>query len=114
MMKQGSLDVPGGTGVSARTVPLSAGLSQQDRHRRSQDGNVRQSQLVERGREDHRDASLIFYGEEIASYLADVYDYDCNRLATAHPAHKQPRVARDGEEAPRGFRRVPFLAVFED
>jgi phosphatidylserine/phosphatidylglycerophosphate/cardiolipin synthase-like enzyme len=32
----------------------------------------------------NRDASLIFDDKEIANYLADVYDYDWNRLATAH------------------------------
>ena len=66
------------------------------------------------GVKTNRDASLIFYEKEIANYLADVYDYDWNRLATPHPAHKQPRVACDGQEAPHGFRRVPFSAGFED
>jgi hypothetical protein len=66
------------------------------------------------GVKTNRDASLIFDDEEIASYLADVYDYDWNRLATAHPTQKRPRIAGPGEEAPLGFRRVPFSAVFED
>jgi hypothetical protein len=60
----------------------------------------------------NRDASLIFDDEEIAAYLADVYDYDWNTLATAQKA--KPRVAEAGEETPKGFRRVPFTAVFED
>jgi phosphatidylserine/phosphatidylglycerophosphate/cardiolipin synthase-like enzyme len=62
----------------------------------------------------NRDASLLFEDEEIAKYLAEVYDYDWERLATAHPTAKRPRVARDGEATPPGFRRVPFSAVFED
>ena len=66
------------------------------------------------GVKTNRDASLIFDDEEIANYLADVYDYDWNRLATAHPTQKRPRVAGHGEEAPQGFKRVPFSAVFED
>jgi hypothetical protein len=66
------------------------------------------------GVKSNRDASLIFDDEEIANYLAEVYDYDWNRLATAHPTQKQPRVARDGVKPPQGFRRVPFSAVFED
>ena len=66
------------------------------------------------GVKTNRDASLIFDDKEIANYLADVYDYDWNRLATAHPTQKRPRVAGHGEEAPHGFKRVPFSAVFED
>jgi len=62
----------------------------------------------------NRDASLIFDDEEIARYLADVYDYDWNRLATAHPTPPRTRVAEDDEAAPAGFQRVPFSAVFED
>src|SRR5262249_3072555 len=41
----------------------------------------------------NRDASLIFDDPEIAQYLAQVYQYDWDRLATAHPAQKRPRVA---------------------
>jgi hypothetical protein len=66
------------------------------------------------GVKTNRDASLIFDDQEIADYLAQVYDYDWNRLATAHPTQTRPRVARDGEEAPPGFKRVPFSAVFDD
>jgi hypothetical protein len=66
------------------------------------------------GVKTNRDASLIFDDEEIAQYLAQVYEYDWNRLATAHPAHKRPRVAKAGENPPPGFKRVPFSAVFED
>jgi hypothetical protein len=66
------------------------------------------------GVKTNRDASLIFDDGEIASYLAEVYDHDWNKLATAHPTKTRPRVARDGEEAPQGFKRVPFSAVFED
>ena len=66
------------------------------------------------GVKTNRDASLIFDDEEIAAYLADVYDYDWTALATAHPTKAKPRVAKAGEEAPKGFKRVPFTAVFED
>jgi phosphatidylserine/phosphatidylglycerophosphate/cardiolipin synthase-like enzyme len=62
----------------------------------------------------NRDASLIFYDEEIADYLAQVYEYDWERLATAKPTPKQPRVAHPGQATPPGFVRVPFTAVFED
>jgi hypothetical protein len=66
------------------------------------------------GVKTNRDASLIFDDEEIAAYLAQVYDYDWNRLATAHPTPPRVRVAGDEEAAPAGFKRVPFSAVFED
>jgi phosphatidylserine/phosphatidylglycerophosphate/cardiolipin synthase-like enzyme len=62
----------------------------------------------------NRDASLIFFDEEIANYLAGVYEYDWDRLATAKPTAKHPRVARADEATPAGFVRVPFTAVFED
>jgi len=66
------------------------------------------------GVKTNRDASLIFDDEEIATYLAGVYDYDWTTLATAHPTKARPRVADSGEETPKGFKRVPFTAVFED
>jgi hypothetical protein len=66
------------------------------------------------GVKTNRDASLIFDDEEIAAYLADVYQYDWDRLATAHPAKARPRVAKPGETTPKGFKRVPFSSVFED
>ncbi len=66
------------------------------------------------GVKTNRDASLIFDDEEIAAYLAEVYDYDWTTLATAHPTKAKPRVAKAGEETPKGFKRVPFTAVFED
>ena len=50
------------------------------------------------GVKTNRDASLIFDDPEIAAYLADVYDYDWNTLATAHPTKARPRVAKAGEE----------------
>jgi PLD-like domain len=62
----------------------------------------------------NRDASLIFDDEDIAKYLAEVYDYDWSRLAAAHPTQKRPRVAGDDEKPPPGFKRVPCSAVFED
>ena len=66
------------------------------------------------GVKTNRDASLIFDDPEIAAYLAGVYDYDWNTLATAHPTESRPRVAKPGEAAPAGFKRVLFSAVFED
>jgi hypothetical protein len=66
------------------------------------------------GVKTNRDASLIFDDAEIAAYLAQVYDYDWNTLATAHPTKARPRVAKDGEATPAGFDRVAFSAVFED
>jgi hypothetical protein len=62
----------------------------------------------------NRDASLIFFDQEIAEYLGQVYEYDWDRLATAKPTRKHPRVAKKGEPTPRGYKRVPFSAVFED
>jgi hypothetical protein len=66
------------------------------------------------GVKTNRDASLIFDDREIAEYLAEVYDYDWNRLATAHPTKRRPRVAQAGEETPKGLKRVSFSEVFED
>jgi phosphatidylserine/phosphatidylglycerophosphate/cardiolipin synthase-like enzyme len=66
------------------------------------------------GVKSNRDASLIFNDEEIAAYLAKVYDYDWTTLATAHPAKARPRVARDGEPTPAGFNRVPASSVMEE
>jgi hypothetical protein len=66
------------------------------------------------GVKTNRDASLIFDDQEIAAYLAQVYDYDWNTLATAHPTKARPRVAKDAEETPKGFSRAPFSTVFED
>jgi phosphatidylserine/phosphatidylglycerophosphate/cardiolipin synthase-like enzyme len=66
------------------------------------------------GVKTNRDASLIFDDEEIATYLAQVYDYDWTRLATAHPTQKRPRVAGAGERTPPGMKRVSFSEVFDD
>jgi hypothetical protein len=66
------------------------------------------------GVKTNRDASLIFDDQEIAAYLADVYEHDWDTLATAHPTKARPRVAKPGEKTPKGFKRVPFSAVFED
>jgi PLD-like domain len=66
------------------------------------------------GVKTNRDASLIFDDKEIAEYLAEVYDYDWTRLATAHPQKARPRVAKPGEETPKGFTRVAFSAMFDD
>lgn len=62
----------------------------------------------------NRDASLIFFDQEIAEYLSEIYDYDWNRRATAKPTPPRVRVAKPGQKPPPGFQRVPFSAVFED
>ena len=66
------------------------------------------------GVKTNRDASLIFDDEEIAAYLAKVYDYDWTTLATAHPTKSRPRVAQAGEATPAGFKRVPASSVSDD
>jgi hypothetical protein len=66
------------------------------------------------GVKTNRDASLIFDDQEIAEYLAEVYDYDWNHLATAHPTQSRPRVAQEDEATPQGFKRMSFSEVFED
>ncbi len=66
------------------------------------------------GVKTNRDASLIFDDREIAEYLAQVYEYDWGRLATAHPAKRQPRVAGDDEAPPPGMKRVSFSSFFDD
>ena len=76
---------------------------------------IRRSPSVSSVRDLHgEDASLIFDDEEIATYLAQVYDYDWTRLATAHPTQKRPRVAGAGERTPPGMKRVSFSEVFDD
>ena len=37
-----------------------------------------------------------------------------SRLATAKPTASHPRVAREGEAAPKGHKRVPFSAIVDD
>jgi hypothetical protein len=66
------------------------------------------------GVKTNRDASLLFFDPEVAGYLAKVFDYDWNRLATAKPAKPRVRVARPGDRTPSGFQRAAFSAVFED
>ena len=66
------------------------------------------------GVKTNRDASLIFDDQEIAAYLAKVYDYDWTTLATAHPTKSRPRVAQAGEATPAGFKRVPASSVSDD
>ncbi len=62
----------------------------------------------------NRDASLIFYDRKIAGYLAGVYEYDWENLATAQPVSSQPRVAPADAPPPPGYRRVTYAAVYED
>ncbi|ATQ67860.1 MULTISPECIES: phospholipase D-like domain-containing protein [Methylosinus] len=66
------------------------------------------------GVKTNRDASLVFDDEEIAQYLAEIYDYDWDNLATAHPAASRPRVAHSGDPTPAGMRRVSYSAVYDE
>jgi phosphatidylserine/phosphatidylglycerophosphate/cardiolipin synthase-like enzyme len=114
LMKQESLDI-----LVALGFPREVFRFQRACHNKTitVDGNVvmfGSHNWSNEGVKTNRDASLIFDDTEIAGYLALVYDYDWNRLATAHLTPKRPRVAGDNEEAPPGFKRLPFSAVFED
>ena len=114
LMKQESLDV-----LVAMGFPTEAFRFQPACHNKTiiVDGKVvmfGSHNWSNEGVKTNRDASLIFDDAEIAEYLAQVYEYDWNRLATAHPAQRQPRVAGDDEDTPQGMKRVPFSAVFDD
>jgi PLD-like domain len=114
MMKQESLDV-----LIALDFPKEAFRFQPACHNKTiiVDGKVvmfGSHNWSNEGIKTNRDASLIFDDEEIAAYLAKVYDYDWTTLATAHPAKARPRVAKEGEATPDGFERVPFSTVFDD
>ena len=114
MMKQESLDVLVAMGFPTKVFRFQAAC-----HNKTiiVDGKVvmfGSHNWSNEGVKTNRDASLIFDDEEIAAYLAEVYDYDWNTLATAHPTKTRPRVAKDGEETPAGFSRVAFSSVFED
>src|SRR5262249_57932111 len=104
-------EVEGFPGEDVRRQP---GIENQTSIREGKKGNLGNPDLVKQGIKANRDASLIFDDQEIAEYLAQVFDYDWNRLATGHPTQKRARVARAGEATPPGFKRVPFSAVFED
>jgi hypothetical protein len=114
MMKQESLDV-----LIALKFPKSVFRFQPACHNKTiiVDGNIvmfGSHNWSNEGVKTNRDASLIFDDAEIASYLAEVYEHDWDKLATAHPTKARPRVAKPGEKPPKGFKRVPFSAVFED
>jgi hypothetical protein len=114
MMKQESLDI-----LVALGFPAEAFRFQPACHNKCVivDGSVvmfGSHNWSNEGVKTNRDASLIFYDAEIAKYLAQVYDYDWKRLATAHPTKSRPRVAKPGEETPEGFARVAFSEVFDD
>jgi hypothetical protein len=114
MMKQESLDI-----LIALGFPREAFRFQPACHNKTiiVDGKVvmfGSHNWSNEGVKTNRDASLIFDDQEIAEYLAQVYEYDWERLATAKPTAARPRVARGGEKAPRGSKRESFSAVFED
>jgi hypothetical protein len=114
MMKQESLDV-----LVALKFPKSVFRFQPACHNKTiiVDGKVvmfGSHNWSNEGVKTNRDASLIFDDEEIAGYLAEVFEHDWDKLATAHPTKARPRVAKEGEAPPKGFKRVPFSAVFED
>jgi phosphatidylserine/phosphatidylglycerophosphate/cardiolipin synthase-like enzyme len=62
----------------------------------------------------NRDASLVFFDEEIADYLARIYEYDWEKLARTTLMPVWPRVAPPGESTPPGCVRVPYTTVFPD
>jgi phosphatidylserine/phosphatidylglycerophosphate/cardiolipin synthase-like enzyme len=62
----------------------------------------------------NRDASLIFHDQEIAEYLAEVYDDDWKFRANDEPMPVQARVARPDEPTPPGFVRVPMSSFLDD
>lgn len=62
----------------------------------------------------NRDASLVFFDEEIADYLARIYEYDWEKLARITLMPVWPRVAPPGELTPPGCVRVPYTTVFPD
>jgi hypothetical protein len=105
---------PGGAPEPALVVPLSARLPQQMRHRRKSVVMFGSHKRSNEGVKTNRDASLIVDDKEIAEYLAEVYDYDWTRLATAHLQKARPRVAKSGEKTPEGFTLVAFSEVFDD
>jgi phosphatidylserine/phosphatidylglycerophosphate/cardiolipin synthase-like enzyme len=114
MMKQESLDV-----LIALGFPREAFRFQPACHNKTiiVDGKVvmfGSHNWSNEGVKTNRDASLIFDDEEIAGYLAEVYEYDWDQLATAKPTASRPRAARSGEKPPRGLKRTSFSAVFED
>ena len=62
----------------------------------------------------NRDASLIFFDEEIADYLAAIYEYDWEHLARTTLKQDLPRLAPPDEPAPQGYVRVPYATVYAD
>jgi len=61
-----------------------------------------------------RDPILIGFDPEIAECLAECYEYDRDRLATAKPTPPRISVAKPGDKTLTGFQRVLFSAVFEN
>ena len=63
----------------------------------------------------NRDAGLIITHPGVNAFLSEVYAYDWEQLANAHPAPKRPRVARSkSEKAPPGMKRERLSRVVED
>jgi hypothetical protein len=65
------------------------------------------------GTVSNRDASLLFFDEEIARYFGAIYEVDWDR-ARPRVRRRQPRVLRNGELPPPGTERAPFSDLFED
>jgi hypothetical protein len=114
MMKQESVDVLIGLGFPRKVMRFQPACHNKTIIVDGQTVMFGSHNWSNEGVKTNRDASLIFYDKEIAEYLAEVYEYDWDRLATAKPTAKRPRVAKAGEPTPKGHKRVPFSAVFED
>jgi phosphatidylserine/phosphatidylglycerophosphate/cardiolipin synthase-like enzyme len=61
----------------------------------------------------NRDASLLFYDEEIARHCEKIFLYDWGR-ARPRTAPRQPRVAREGETPFAGAVRLSWESVFDE
>jgi PLD-like domain len=62
----------------------------------------------------NRDASLVFFDEEIAGYYNTLFEYDWNRATSAVDDTSGPLIAQLGEPVPAGRIRVPWTAVFDE
>ncbi|MFL6293333.1 MAG: phospholipase D-like domain-containing protein, partial [Thermoanaerobaculia bacterium] len=72
--------------------------------------------LTNEGSLFNRDASLLIRDAEVAEYFEKIFRFDWETLATqeADELVGGMRLARAGEETPRGFRRVSLAEVFGD
>jgi len=67
------------------------------------------------GATQNRDASLIFFDAQIASYFKKLFLYDWNRITVSDSLMlAMPIVAAPGEAPPPGMIRVPWSSVFPE